>query len=90
MKRGRIADQDRTFAWHYRVIGYNSLGGVTATRRCQSDADLERVHDEVMSVPGTQTATTVGPLRTRRIETEKERIERKLAHLRRVASGTAR
>ena len=73
MKRGRIADQDRTFVWHYRVIGYNSLGGVTATRTCESDADLERVHDEVMSVPRTQTATTVGPLRTRgRIPVEEQ------------------
>ena len=45
---------------YYRVIGYNSHGGVVTTE-VATDEDTDRVHDRVMSLPGVRSAITMGP-----------------------------
>lgn len=49
----------------YRVVGYNTAGGVSLTVRCELET-LEAAHDEVMSAAGTKHAITMGPMRDRR------------------------
>ncbi len=59
----RIADQDQSFTWYYRVLGYTNLGSVTGTEIAHADVDLEAAHDRVMSLPNTKSSFVVGPFR---------------------------
>ena len=53
---------DPQYTWMYRVIGYNSQGGVVATSRCDLNS-TEDAHERMLAREGVTIAETIGPLR---------------------------
>lgn len=56
---------DPDYVWKYRILGYNNMGGIVESLLCDEE-QIDASHDELMSVTGVTTVTTVGPLRVRK------------------------